>query len=154
MIRCGPITSQQLKQFCQGVTEGPSRKLVISQARELAPSEYANHASTDPMTQEPVYVFDKEALQSLAQMTNSSDFIDDGEHLISQRTYTLHRRQVALVAEQLGIPSQQLRAAISKVLVMWFYGLCCPRFTSMIANLFLTKNTEPNCQQKAIQGSE
>jgi len=116
MIRCGVITSQQLKQFCQGVGDRIPKKLVLSQGKGLMASEYAKYAAVDPATQDQVYVLDREAMETLASSNNNDDSIVDGEHLISQRTYTLDRRQVALVAEQLGIPSQQLRAAISKVL--------------------------------------
>ncbi|KAH8553133.1 hypothetical protein BGW37DRAFT_283321 [Umbelopsis sp. PMI_123] len=116
MIRCGHISSQQIKQFCQGVIDRYQKSLVVSQGRGLTPSEYMNYGSTDPFTQEPVYSFDSDAIDLLAQTNHSYDSFNDGEHLISQRTYTLDRRQVAMVAEHLGIPSQQLRAAISKVL--------------------------------------
>jgi hypothetical protein len=121
MIRCGQISPQHLKQFCQSVAERVSKKLIVSQGKGLTTSDYANYASIDPFTQEPAYMFDKDAMDSLAQANHSYESLDDSEHLISQRTYTLDRRQVAMVAELLGISSQQLRGAISKVLVMYFW---------------------------------
>ncbi|KAI8583851.1 hypothetical protein K450DRAFT_220279 [Umbelopsis ramanniana AG] len=117
MIRCGHISPQQLKQFCQSVADRSSKKLIVSQGKGLAHSDYVTYASIDPFTQEPAYIFDGDAMNFLAQAANPSyDSLDDSEHLISQRTYTLDRKQVALVAELLGISSQQLRGAISKVL--------------------------------------
>ncbi|KAG2185486.1 hypothetical protein INT44_002277 [Umbelopsis vinacea] len=116
MIRCGLVSPQQLKQFCQSVADRSSKKLVVSQGKGLTHSEYVTYASVDPSTQEPTYIFDRDAIDLLAQANHSYDSLDDSEHLISQRTYTLDRKQVAMVAELLGIPSQQLRGAISKVL--------------------------------------
>ncbi|KAG2183590.1 hypothetical protein INT43_006596 [Umbelopsis isabellina] len=115
LIKCGIITTQHVKQFCQAVLGCSSKKLIISQDKGSIPPDYAGFAGELIDTQEPVYIFDKQALNSLAQ-SHISDGNDDGENLISQRTYTLDRKQVAMVAEHLGISSQQLRAAISKVL--------------------------------------
>lgn len=116
LTKCGMITPQHLKQFSQAALGCPLKSLIISQDKELISQEYANFAGELVDTQEPVYIFDKQALDNLAQ-SQISDGNDDGENLISQRTYTLDRKQVAMVAEHLGISSQQLRAAISKVLV-------------------------------------
>ncbi|KAJ2961103.1 hypothetical protein NQZ79_g3665 [Umbelopsis isabellina] len=116
LTKCGMIIPQHLKHFCQAVLGCTYKKLIISQDKGLISSDYASFAGELVDTQEPVYIFDKQALNNLAQ-SQIIDGNDDGENLISQRTYTLDRKQVAMVAEYLGISSQQLRAAISKVLV-------------------------------------
>jgi hypothetical protein len=132
MIRCGHVSPQQLKQFCQSVADRSSKRLIVSQGKGLTHSEYANYASIDPFTHEPAYVFDRDAIDLLAQANHIYDSFDDSEQLISQRTYTLDRRQVAMVAELLGITSQQLRGAISKVLVMYHLP-----FSTNIRNVLL-----------------